>query len=43
MSDLLYHAYFPESHEFHVSQQEVMNSGIKYLRSQIIDIVMVEE
>lgn len=30
MSDLLYHAYFPESHEFHVSQQEVMNSGIKY-------------
>ncbi|KRV46074.1 hypothetical protein [Bacillus sp. TH007] len=30
MSDLLYHAYFPESHKFHVSWQEVMNSGIKY-------------
>ncbi|MES9726205.1 DNA polymerase III, partial [Bacillus safensis] len=30
MSDLRYHAYFPESHDFHVSQQEVMNSGIKY-------------
>lgn len=30
MSHLIYHAYFPENHEFHVSQQEVMNSGIKY-------------
>lgn len=30
LNNLLYHAYLPKNHEYHVSLEEVMNGGIKY-------------
>ncbi|WP_413366261.1 DNA polymerase III [Lysinibacillus sp. 3P01SB] len=30
MSNVMYHAYLPQNHEYHVSMEEVMNDGIKH-------------